>query len=67
MLQRKPGRTAAPVLGPAIRARRRGHRSRLLPSKSVKEGSKIVGIAEATAKTRMFHARKKLADLVAAA
>jgi RNA polymerase sigma-70 factor, ECF subfamily len=36
-------------------------------SKSVKEGSKIVGIAEDTAKTRMFHARKKLADLVAAA
>jgi RNA polymerase sigma-70 factor, ECF subfamily len=36
-------------------------------SKSVKEVSKIVGIAEATVKTRMFHARKKLADLVAAA
>jgi RNA polymerase sigma-70 factor, ECF subfamily len=35
--------------------------------KSVKEVAEIVGIAEATVKTRMFYARKKLADLVAAA
>jgi RNA polymerase sigma-70 factor, ECF subfamily len=35
--------------------------------KSVKEVADIVGIAEATVKTRMFYARKKLADLVAAA
>jgi RNA polymerase sigma-70 factor, ECF subfamily len=35
--------------------------------KSVKEVAEIVGITEATVKTRMFYARKKLADLVAAA
>ena len=35
--------------------------------KSVKEVAEIVGIAEATVKTRMFYARKTLADLVAAA
>jgi RNA polymerase sigma-70 factor, ECF subfamily len=34
--------------------------------KSVKEVAEIVGIAEATVKTRMFCARKKLADFVAA-
>ena len=34
--------------------------------KSVKEVAEIVGIAEATVKRRMFYARKKLADLVAA-
>jgi RNA polymerase sigma-70 factor (ECF subfamily) len=32
--------------------------------KSVKEVAEIVGIPEATAKTRMFYARRKLADLV---
>src|SRR5882724_495564 len=32
--------------------------------KSVKEVADIVGIGEATVKTRMFYARKKLADLV---
>ena len=35
--------------------------------KSVKEVAKIVGVAEATVKTRMFYARKKLAALVEAA
>ncbi len=35
--------------------------------KSVKEVAEIVGTAEATVKTRMFYARKKLADFVAAA
>src|SRR5229473_2659283 len=35
--------------------------------KSVKEAAEIVGTAEATVKTRMFYARKKLADFVAAA
>src|SRR5213593_508547 len=35
--------------------------------KSVKEVADIVGVAEATVKTRMFYARKKLASLVAAA
>jgi RNA polymerase sigma-70 factor (ECF subfamily) len=35
--------------------------------KSVKEVAKIVGIPEATVKTRMFYARRKLAELVAAA
>jgi RNA polymerase sigma-70 factor, ECF subfamily len=35
--------------------------------KSVKEVADIVGIAEATVKTRMFYARKKLADSVASA
>ena len=35
--------------------------------KSVKEVAEIIGIAEATVKTRMFYARKKLAALVAAA
>jgi len=35
--------------------------------KSVKEVAEVVGIAEATVKTRMFYARKKLADLLAAA
>jgi RNA polymerase sigma-70 factor, ECF subfamily len=35
--------------------------------KSVKEVAQIVGIAPATVKTRMFYARKKLADFVAAA
>jgi RNA polymerase sigma-70 factor, ECF subfamily len=36
-------------------------------SKSVKEIAEIIGIAEATVKTRMFYARKKLAALVATA
>ena len=36
-------------------------------SKSVKEIAGIIGIAEATVKTRMFYARKKLAALVATA
>jgi RNA polymerase sigma-70 factor (ECF subfamily) len=35
--------------------------------KSIKEVAEIVGIAEATVKTRLFYARKKLADFVAAA
>jgi len=35
--------------------------------KSVKEVAEIVGVAEATVKTRMFYARRKLAELVAAA
>jgi RNA polymerase sigma-70 factor (ECF subfamily) len=35
--------------------------------KSVKEVAEIVGIAPATVKTRMFYARKKLANFVAAA
>ncbi|MFZ1095786.1 MAG: sigma factor-like helix-turn-helix DNA-binding protein, partial [Xanthobacteraceae bacterium] len=35
--------------------------------KSVKETADIVGVAEATVKTRMFYARKKLADLVVTA
>jgi RNA polymerase sigma-70 factor, ECF subfamily len=35
--------------------------------KSLKEVAEIVGIAEATVKTRMFYARKKLAELVATA
>jgi RNA polymerase sigma-70 factor (ECF subfamily) len=33
--------------------------------KSVKEVAEIVGINEATVKTRMFYARKKLAELIA--
>jgi RNA polymerase sigma-70 factor, ECF subfamily len=33
----------------------------------MKEIAEIVGIAEATVKTRMFYARKSLADLVKAA
>jgi RNA polymerase sigma-70 factor, ECF subfamily len=35
--------------------------------KSVKEVAEIAGIPAATVKTRMFHARRKLADLVSAA
>jgi RNA polymerase sigma-70 factor (ECF subfamily) len=35
--------------------------------KSVKEVADIVGVGEATVKTRMFYARRKLASLVAAA
>jgi RNA polymerase sigma-70 factor (ECF subfamily) len=35
--------------------------------KSIKEVAEIVGIAEATVKTRMFYARKKLSDFIAAA
>ena len=35
-------------------------------SKSVKEVAEIVGVGEATVKTRMFYARRKLASLVAA-
>jgi RNA polymerase sigma-70 factor, ECF subfamily len=35
--------------------------------KSVKEVAETVGIAEATVKTRMFYARKKLAEMVKAA
>ncbi len=35
--------------------------------KSVKEVAEIVDVSEATVKTRMFYARKKLAELVAAA
>lgn len=34
--------------------------------KSVEEASRIVGIPEATVKTRMFYARKRLAELVTA-
>jgi RNA polymerase sigma-70 factor (ECF subfamily) len=34
--------------------------------KSVKEVAEIIGVPEATVKTRMFYARKRLADLVAA-
>jgi RNA polymerase sigma-70 factor (ECF subfamily) len=35
--------------------------------KSVREAAAIVGVAEATVKTRMFYARRKLAELVKAA
>jgi RNA polymerase sigma-70 factor (ECF subfamily) len=35
--------------------------------KSVKDVAEIIGISEATVKTRMFYARRKLADLVAPA
>jgi len=35
--------------------------------RSVKEVAEIAGIPEATVKTRMFHARRRLADLVSAA
>ena len=35
--------------------------------KSVKDAAEIIGMSEATAKTRMFYARRKLADLVAPA
>ena len=35
--------------------------------KSVKEVAQILGVAEATVKTRMFYARRKLAELVATA
>jgi RNA polymerase sigma-70 factor (ECF subfamily) len=35
--------------------------------KSVKEVAQILGVPEATVKTRMFYARRKLAELVAAA
>ena len=35
--------------------------------KSVEEAARIVGIPEATVKTRMFYARKKLSDLLKAA
>ncbi len=35
--------------------------------KSVKEVAEVVGVAEATVKTRMFYARRKLAELVEAA
>ena len=35
--------------------------------KSIKEVSEIVGIPENTVKTRMFHARKKLSELMAEA
>src|SRR6266576_1716526 len=35
--------------------------------KSVKEVADIVGVGEATVKTRMFYARRKLASLVAVA
>ena len=35
--------------------------------KSIEEVAQIVGIPENTVKTRMFYARKKLADLVATA
>jgi len=34
--------------------------------KSVREVASIIGIPEPTVKTRMFYARKKLAELVAA-
>ena len=34
--------------------------------KTVKEVAEIVGVGEATVKTRMFYARRKLASLVAA-
>jgi RNA polymerase sigma-70 factor (ECF subfamily) len=34
--------------------------------KSVQDVAEIVGIPEGTVKTRMFHARKKLAEMLAA-
>jgi len=34
--------------------------------KSIEEVAEIVGIPESTVKTRMFYARKRLADLLAA-
>src|SRR6476620_3727362 len=37
------------------------------PGKSVKAAAEIIGISEAPVKTRMFYARRKLADLVAPA
>ena len=40
------------------------HRSRLLPRDSVEEVAEIVDIPENTVKTRMFYARKKLAELL---
>jgi hypothetical protein len=46
---------------------RRGVGAGPMRRKSVKEVAEIVGIAPATVKTRMFYARKKLADFVAAA
>jgi RNA polymerase sigma-70 factor (ECF subfamily) len=35
--------------------------------RSVEEVARIVGVPEGTVKTRMFHARKRLADLAKAA
>ena len=59
------GRAAAPLLGPGCR--RHGEVIDLVyfHGKSVKEVAEIVGIATAAVKTRMFYARKKLADFVA--
>ena len=55
-----PGRTKVPR-GRGVWQRR--YRAATQPQ----EVAEIVGIAEATAKTRMFYARRKLAELVAAA
>ena len=65
--EEKPSGTAAPLL--AQLPPKRGEVIDLVyfHGKSVKEVAEIVGIAEATVKTRMFYARKKLADLLAAA
>jgi hypothetical protein len=44
--------------------RHAGRRTVRYHGKSVREVADIVGVAEATVKTRMFYARKKLAELV---
>jgi hypothetical protein len=49
---------------PDGRYRVNGHELVYYHGKSVKEVAEIVGISEATVKTRMFYARKKLAELV---
>ena len=63
--EEKPSGAAAPLL--ARPSPKHGEVIDLVyfHGKSIKEVSEIVGVAAATVKTRMFYARKKLADVVA--
>ena len=65
--EEEPKRIAAQLLGRAVAGAWRSDRPRLLPRQVGQEVAGIVGVGEATVKTRMFYARKKLADLVATA
>ena len=48
----------------AIAGASRDHQPRLLSRKTVEEAGEIIGIPQSTVKTRMFYARKQLAELL---
>jgi hypothetical protein len=65
--EKEPGRTGAPLLGQALPEHGEIIDLVYYHGKSVREVAEIVGVAAATVKTRMFYARKKLAELLEAA